>query len=726
MDKAFDKAATTSQSRQAPIRVKEPTTGAVVELAPEPRKEAQEEPVKRKKLSASLQDENNSQSGLKLPPRRLPLQIQSQISPSWIGDRSRPAEENQAVDIPVKTSNRTLGRRESRSKARQSLVDLIDDDPDSAIDGVPSSPTNLSKTLVYPPEGRKKAEVDSSDIERLRDGEFLNDNLIGFYLRFLEHHLERNKPDVAKRVYFFNSYFFDTLTSPAKGKRGINYEGVQKWTRNVDLFSHDYVIVPINESAHWYLAIICNLTSLDKSKDDDTQLEREPEPEPEPGTPSQSVPIQTKQVEEIPETPPERAATPEKRARESFASMKISDSLSSSQHWEGYNSEEDRLEKEENQVSRPAELRNDESTSITQPKKKDGDKGNKSKRKGPILSADQPTIVTFDSLGAARSPAIRILRTYLLEEAVSKRSLNVDAKDIKGMTAKEIPLQPNFSDCGLYLLAYLEKFVQDPDTFVRNLLRKQMRAEDDWPALISGRLRRRLRSFLFKLQEEQDSPGEHRLVDANPISYLLGCSKAEVASSAGPEVVPETLQETTEDVQHENSAAELSETEVIQETQLSELQKADATSEAQEDSKKADPEIPAETAQPTMANQADEDVVEVIEQPQTPKSQTVTRLEKPTPKSHSSPKSARKAKTEEHPLPKATPPPENNKDEPANPDNVWDEMLDFISNDAPPPPKVKVEVQVPKIQVPGTPPSAKKAGKAVQSPRKSKSKKRGT
>lgn len=32
---------------------------------------------------------------------------------------------------------------------------------------------------------------------------------------------------------------------------------VKTWTKNVNLFEKDFVIVPINENAHWFLAIIC-------------------------------------------------------------------------------------------------------------------------------------------------------------------------------------------------------------------------------------------------------------------------------------------------------------------------------------------------------------------------------------------------------------------------------------------------------------------------------------
>lgn len=40
------------------------------------------------------------------------------------------------------------------------------------------------------------------------------------------------------------------------------HKRVQRWTSKVDLFSKRYIIVPINESLHWYLAIIYNPSAL--------------------------------------------------------------------------------------------------------------------------------------------------------------------------------------------------------------------------------------------------------------------------------------------------------------------------------------------------------------------------------------------------------------------------------------------------------------------------------
>lgn len=42
------------------------------------------------------------------------------------------------------------------------------------------------RPLVYPAVGRDKATVDFDDLKRLDEGEWLNDNLIMFYLKYVQ------------------------------------------------------------------------------------------------------------------------------------------------------------------------------------------------------------------------------------------------------------------------------------------------------------------------------------------------------------------------------------------------------------------------------------------------------------------------------------------------------------------------------------------------------------
>ena len=88
------------------------------------------------------------------------------------------------------------------------------------------------------------------DLERLDNNRWLNDSLVYFYLLYIL----AETPN----VFLFNSFFYSTLTNTAQG---ISYEDVRTWTK-VDIFNYDYVLVPINENRHWYLAIICNLPAL--------------------------------------------------------------------------------------------------------------------------------------------------------------------------------------------------------------------------------------------------------------------------------------------------------------------------------------------------------------------------------------------------------------------------------------------------------------------------------
>lgn len=387
-----------------------------------------------------------------------------------------------------------------------------------------------TRPLIYPRFGKKKAEVNAQDLERLGDNEFLNDNLIGFYIRFLQDHLERRNKEAAKRVYFFNSYFFATLTNWPRSKRAINYEGVQKWTRHVDIFSHDYVVVPINENAHWYVAIICNLPYLPGVSNATAEQENFSEgevPAAQPGSESQ-------EVQETPEPGQNKDAQSgkEEMTRQSLESMNLSDETASRE----LGSQELGSQGLTESVSTEANTDTKAQASQEGVSKGTGtgladspQKPRKQKKKpaGPKHDIHQPIVITFDSLNLARSPTISILRDYLHAEAKSKRDIDIDRGMIKGMRAQEIPLQSNYSDCGLYLLAYLEKFVQNPDLFVWKLLRKEMSTHEDWPEVKSGLLRSRLRRFLERLYDEQaqlqpENASEQKIMaDMQPVSYLL-------------------------------------------------------------------------------------------------------------------------------------------------------------------------------------------------------------
>ncbi|KAH8908703.1 hypothetical protein BR93DRAFT_498250 [Coniochaeta sp. PMI_546] len=98
--------------------------------------------------------------------------------------------------------------------------------------------------------------VDKDDIPRLDEGQCLNDNIIGFYLKYLQIQAEKQRPETSKRIYFHNSFFYSKL-KPSTG-RHINYDGVKNWTAKVDIFAYDYIVVPVNEHFHWWVAIICN------------------------------------------------------------------------------------------------------------------------------------------------------------------------------------------------------------------------------------------------------------------------------------------------------------------------------------------------------------------------------------------------------------------------------------------------------------------------------------
>ncbi|KAK5463055.1 hypothetical protein LTS15_002767 [Exophiala xenobiotica] len=314
--------------------------------------------------------------------------------------------------------------------------------------------------LIYRISDKRTGSVPFEDLSRLGHEEYLNDSLISFFVHYLETELGKAHPESVERIHFFNTYFFETLTKTPRGKRGINYEGVSKWTKTVDLFKRDFVVVPVNENFHWYLVVICNLPYFlpDHEKDARQGLRH---PEGCDGSEQHSEDVGM------------ASDAPTEETQKSLAELSISD----------------------HEANRQLQMK-------ARSKKSPGRR--KSIRPLRKYETDKPVIITLDSLGTPRSATCSIIRQYVVAEAKDKKNLDIDSSQLRGMTAREIPTQSNFSDCGLYLCMYLEQFVADPDRFVYNILQREG-STHQWPEKIQGHaLRMRLRDLLLELHRRQE------------------------------------------------------------------------------------------------------------------------------------------------------------------------------------------------------------------------------
>ncbi|KAL1841434.1 hypothetical protein VTJ49DRAFT_7049 [Mycothermus thermophilus] len=280
-----------------------------------------------------------------------------------------------------------------------------------------------------------RTTVDKEDIPRLDEGQCLNDNLIGYGLRYLFDKLGSRHPDLHRRVYLHNSFFYEKLKA---GRGAINYDGVKNWTAKVDLLSYDYIVVPVNEHYHWWVAIICNPGRLDPDAKKDLDKSGSPESKAD-GEPSDV---------EMTDLPPNQLDPP--RTNPAVDQVEIAKS--------------DIVDLVSGEKDGSAEL-------SSSPKAR---RMRKPKASAKPLNPKDPRIITLDSLGSTHPQAIGHLKKYLLAEFKHKRNKEItDTPQQLGMKAVNIPEQNNLCDCGIYLLGYIQEFVQDPDRFIDTLLRRE-------------------------------------------------------------------------------------------------------------------------------------------------------------------------------------------------------------------------------------------------------------
>jgi sentrin-specific protease 1 len=97
-----------------------------------------------------------------------------------------------------------------------------------------------------------QVEMKRSKMLCLRPGQWLNDEVINFYLGMCGTRGENATPGTVPRVYYHTTLFYTKLMQ----RNQYSYAGVKRWTRKVDLFAMDKVIIPIHLGVHWTCAVI--------------------------------------------------------------------------------------------------------------------------------------------------------------------------------------------------------------------------------------------------------------------------------------------------------------------------------------------------------------------------------------------------------------------------------------------------------------------------------------
>ncbi|XP_047098399.1 sentrin-specific protease 1-like [Schistocerca piceifrons] len=89
-------------------------------------------------------------------------------------------------------------------------------------------------------------KITRHDIGTLKKKNWLNCQVINFYMSLLT---ERGKQNGYPSIYTFNTFFFPRLYSSG-------FSAVRRWTRKIDIFAYEILIVPIHLSIHWCMVAI--------------------------------------------------------------------------------------------------------------------------------------------------------------------------------------------------------------------------------------------------------------------------------------------------------------------------------------------------------------------------------------------------------------------------------------------------------------------------------------
>ncbi|XP_058032101.1 sentrin-specific protease 6 [Ahaetulla prasina] len=432
----------------------------------------------------------------------------------------------------------------------------------------------IEKLIVYPPPPAKGGiSVTNEDLHCLNEGEFLNDVIIDFYLKYLV--LERLKKEDADRIHVFSSFFYKRLNQ--RERRNLQetskltiqqkrHGRVKTWTRHVDIFEKDFIFVPLNEAAHWFLAVICfpglekpiyeanpyyqenvstqvKSSSLDQDRSASSPVCAEMDLLQQ--SPLTRKLFSKKHIAELTDTNTDSEESEPLYCKRNSSEKSGFKKLNNLNAVEEFRTMEPMCPKHDLKTSEANGMQNEHKIHIQasdglqkirlncSEKSADSNKLNEDElidfsedQDNQENSSDddgladdncnselgqwhlkptickQPCILLMDSLrGPSRSNVVRTLREYLeVEWEVRKGNKRSFSKDVMKGSNPKVPQQNNFSDCGVYVLQYVESFFETPILSFE----LPMNLTDWFPRPRMKTKREEIKNIILNLQEQQN------------------------------------------------------------------------------------------------------------------------------------------------------------------------------------------------------------------------------
>ncbi|NXP15452.1 SENP7 protease, partial [Thinocorus orbignyianus] len=327
----------------------------------------------------------------------------------------------------------------------------------------------VKNLIVYPPPPAKGGlGVTREDLECLEYGEFLNDVIIDFYLKYLL--LEKAPKHLADRVHIFSSFFYKCLTRTEKNSEGDlkvsaaqrRHRRVRTWTRHINIFNKDYIFVPVNEESHWYMAVIC-FPWLEEPVYEECPYQDSLYHQP------QLSPLWS-----------------ERENTRTGSVLTFSGSC------------KDEEEMDANSLFSKGDNEILASTSVL-----DSGISKTTMICLFVFVVYRPCILILDSLKAGSvQKTVQVLREYLEMEWEAKRKTHREfSKSTMIDLYPRVPKQDNSSDCGVYLLQYVESFFQNP---IVNF-EQPLHLEKWFPRQLIRSKREEIRDLILQLHFQQHS-----------------------------------------------------------------------------------------------------------------------------------------------------------------------------------------------------------------------------